>query len=147
AAAQEAISAYFQDEWEQMDEAMKTAFRESGSSPDQLKLRLKTLVSPWFRYFLNYDPAPTLQKVACPVLALNGEKDLQVPPKENLDAIAAALKAGGNKDFTVQELSGLNHLFQTAETGAPSEYAHIEETFAPSAMALISDWIRKEAAL
>ena len=147
AAAQEAISAYFQDEWEQMDEAMKTAFRESGSSPDQLKLRLKTLVSPWFRYFLNYDPAPTLQKVACPVLALNGEKDLQVPPKENLDAIAAALKTGGNKDFTVQELSGLNHLFQTAETGAPSEYAHIEETFAPSAMALISDWIRKEAAL
>lgn len=146
-AAQEAISAYYQKEWEQMDEALQAAFRENGSSPAQLKQRLKTLVSPWFRYLLRYDPVPTLQKVACPVLALNGEKDLQVPPKENLAAIAAALKAGGNKKYTVQELPGLNHLFQTAETGAPGEYATIEETFAPSALQLIADWIGKEAAL
>lgn len=147
AAAREAIIAYFQEEWDRMDDAMRDAFRESGTTPESMEMRVKSLLSPWFRYFLSYDPVPTLQKVACPVLALNGEKDLQVPPQENLDAIEAALKAGGNKDYTVQELPGLNHLFQTADTGAPEEYAKIEETFAPAALQVIADWIKKVAAL
>ena len=74
------------------------------------------------RYFLTYDPRPMLRKVKCPVLAINGEKDLQVPPKENLAAIASALNDGGNTHATVKELPGLNHLFQTCTTGALSEY-------------------------
>ena len=96
---------------------------------------------PWIRWFLAYDPLPVLKKVKCPVLALNGEKDLQVRPGPNLKGIAAALKAGGNKDVTVEELKGLNHLFQTCKTGALSEYGQIEETFAPEAMKKISKWI------
>ena len=90
----------------------------------------------------RYDPRPTLQKVKCPVLAINGEKDLQVPPKENLAAIEQALKAGGNSDFTLKELPDLNHLFQHAETGSLTEYSKIEETFAPEALQIIGDWIK-----
>jgi len=75
------------------------------------------------------------------VLAINGEKDLQVPPKQNLLVIRKALEEAGNKNFEVDELPGLNHLFQTAKTGAISEYADIEETMSPGAMEKIASWI------
>jgi fermentation-respiration switch protein FrsA (DUF1100 family) len=103
------------------------------------------VLSPWFRYFLTYDPRPTLARVKCPVLALNGENDLQVPGAENLREIEATLKAAGNKDVTVIRLPKLNHLFQTSETGLPGEYVKIEETFAPVALKTIGDWIMKHA--
>jgi len=97
------------------------------------------LSTPWFRFFLSYDPTPTLSQVQCPVLALNGALDLQVPPAEDLAAIKYAL--AGHRDVTVKELPGLNHLFQTAKTGAPGEYGQIEETMAPEALAVIGDWV------
>lgn len=109
------------------------------------EVQIQQLLSPWFRFFLTYDPRPTLMKVKCPVLAINGEKDLQVPPKENLRAIEEALRAGGNKDYTIKELPGLNHLFQTAETGALSEYAKIEETISATTSKVISQWILERA--
>ncbi|MCG2820576.1 MAG: alpha/beta fold hydrolase, partial [Candidatus Atribacteria bacterium] len=115
------------------------------SDPEEyLKAQLQNLLSPWSRFFLTYDPKPTLSKVKCPVLAINGEKDFQVPPKENLSAIEEALKAGDNKNFTIKELPDLNHLFQTAQTGLPSEYAKIEETISPNALKLIGDWILEQ---
>ena len=89
--------------------------QHSSYSEANLDAQIQALLSPWMRFFLTYDPKPTLMKVKCPVLAINGEKDLQVPPEENLRAIEDALKAGGNKDYTVKELPGLNHLFQTAQ--------------------------------
>ncbi len=100
--------------------------------------------SPWFRYFLIYDPLPALQKTRCPVLALDGSKDLQVPPAEDLAQIGQALKAGGNVNVTIKELPNLNHLFQTCRTGSPSEYAKITETMAPSALAIIGDWVAEQ---
>lgn len=106
--------------------------------------QVKQINSPWFRYFLTYDPRLALKKIRCPVLALGGEKDLQVCPKQNLPEIEFALRAGGNKDFTVKELSGLNHLFQTASTGVPFEYGKIEETISPTVLKLIADWILKK---
>ncbi len=109
-----------------------------------LEGQLKTLESPWFRYFLTFDPRPTLQKVKCPVLALVGEKDLQVPPKENLSEIEKALKKGGSTHVTVKELPGLNHLFQTCQTGSPSEYAQIEESVSPLALKEIADWVTEQ---
>lgn len=99
------------------------------------------LVTPWMRYFLSYDPIPALRKVACPVLAINGGKDLQVDPKQNLGPIEAALKAGGNTQVTTKVLPGLNHLFQHATTGAVNEYGQIEETLAPEAIQIVCDWI------
>jgi uncharacterized protein len=115
--------------------------KASGQPAASQEAMLQMLLSPWFRYFLTYDPRPTLRQVKCPVLAINGEHDLQVPPKENLQAIRQALQAGGNRDVTVKELPKLNHLFQTSRTGSPAEYAQIEETIAPTALRLIGDWI------
>jgi pimeloyl-ACP methyl ester carboxylesterase len=100
-----------------------------------------SLLSPWYRYFLEYDPAPSLEKVTCPVLALNGELDTQVPPKEDLAIIRARLAKTENKDVTVLELPRLNHLFQTGTTGSPNEYSLIEETIAPSVLELIGNWV------
>jgi len=111
------------------------------SSDQAIAQQVKQVLSPWFRYFLSYDPRPALMKLKQPVLAINGSKDVQVAPKENLAAIEAALKAGGNKDYVVKELPGLNHLFQTANTGGVSEYAKIEETISPSALKVMGDWI------
>ncbi len=99
--------------------------------------------TPWLRAFLTIDPADALRKVACPALAINGSKDRQVLPGPNLAGIRTALESGGNPHFEVQELPGLNHLFQTAETGWPREYGHIEETIAPAALDKISSWIGK----
>ena len=93
---------------------------------------------------LKFDVRPFLRKVRCPVLALNGGKDSQVPPKENLGGIERELKAGGNRDYTLRELPGLNHLFQTCSTGAFSEYVKIEETMSPLALQAVSDWIVAE---
>lgn len=108
----------------------------------QLDVQFKTFASGWFRFFLHYDPRTTLTKVKCPVLALNGELDLQVPPKENLAAIDKALKAGGNSDVTLKEMPKLNHLFQTCKTGNVDEYGQIEETIAPSVLECITEWIK-----
>jgi fermentation-respiration switch protein FrsA (DUF1100 family) len=108
-----------------------------------LNMQIKTLTSPWFEYFLKYNPLPMLEKVKCPVLAINGEKDLQVPPKQDLSAIESALKMGGNKNFETKMLPGLNHLFQTSATGAVSEYGAIEETISPLALETILNWLKK----
>ena len=126
------------------DKDLKAAL--AGSVPDaQIDMQLKVLTSPWFRDFVNYDPAIVLSKLTRPVLVLNGEKDLQVPPDQNLPAIRKALEGGGNKDFEIVELPGLNHLFQNAKTGALSEYSEIEETMSPAAMDKISSWVLKQS--
>ena len=111
--------------------------------PTTLKPQARMMTSPWFRFFLDYDPVPALKKARCPVLALNGDKDLQMAPKENLAQIQKALQEGGNNDFQTKELPGLNHLFQHALTGSPTEYGGIEETLAPEALDTVSDWILK----
>lgn len=112
-----------------------------------LSAQSKALNTPWFRFFLSYDPRTTLRQLKIPVLALNGELDLQVPPKQNLPEITKALTAAGNKHFHVVELPKLNHLFQTAKTGSPGEYTQIEETLAPIALQQLSDWITRQTGL
>ena len=106
--------------------------------------QVNEISSPWMKYFLKLDPAIALEKVKCPVLAINGEKDLQVPPRENLEAIKKALIKGGNEKVTTVELPNLNHLFQECETGSPKEYANIEQTFSPTALNIILDWIKAQ---
>ncbi len=127
------------DYYNTLSEREKT---EAGSS-DNLLRTLMIYTTPWWKFFIRYNPVPTLEKVKCPVLALDGSKDVQVPPEEDLAAIKSALEKGGNKNFEIHEIPGLNHLFQDAKTGAPSEYSQIEETFSPKALKLIGDWILK----
>ena len=98
-------------------------------------------LTPWMRYFLTFDPRPALEKIRIPVLALNGELDVQVDAEQNLTAIAAALDKGGNQDVTVHRLPKHNHLFQRAKTGLINEYAVIEETLSPKVLDLIRDWV------
>ena len=117
----------------------------AGDVPEaMIGLQIKQITSPWFRYFLTYDPATALRKVTCPVLVLNGALDKQVLPEQNLPPIRKALEESGNQHFEIDELSGLNHLFQTAKTGAPAEYAEIEETMSPVALDKIASWILKQ---
>lgn len=113
-----------------------------GKMPEaQIGMQVKTLTSPWFRYFLTYDPAAALRQVKCPVLVLNGSLDLQVPPAQNLHAIRKALNEAGNTHFEIVEVPGVNHLFQDAKTGSPAEYGQIEETMSPVVLAKIADWV------
>jgi len=139
--AEERLRQMFMEDWEKVSDEEK---EKIGDPEVYINAQLQSLLSPWLKFFLTYDPKPTLSKVKCPVLTINGEKDLQVPPKENLSAIEEALVAGGNKNFTVKELPGLNHLFQTAQTGVPSEYAKIEETISPVALKIVGDWILEQ---
>ena len=132
-------------------EKVKQLVKESGMDaalpPTALETQLRMLSSPWFRYFLVYDPLPTLQVLRTPTLALYGQKDLQVSPKFNLELTKKALTEAGNTDFDVRELPDLNHLFQHAYSGSPAEYEAIEETFAPEVLAMISDWILPRSGL
>jgi fermentation-respiration switch protein FrsA (DUF1100 family) len=147
AAVHRALYAVIVQEKDKDGAAVEKDVREkfAGQIPDaQLAAEATTLTTPWFRYFLAYDPATSLRKVKCPVLAINGSKDLQVPPEVDLAAIRKALEAAGNKHFVADEMEGLNHLFQTAKTGAPSEYAEIEETIAPVALEKIGSWLLKQ---
>ncbi|MFN8241548.1 MAG: alpha/beta fold hydrolase [Bacteroidales bacterium] len=114
---------------------------EREKSIAQLKAGFGAQTYTWFRFFLSADPATYWKKVRCPVLALNGDKDLQVAADINLPAIEKALSSSGNKAVKTIKLPGLNHLFQHCTTGLPAEYGQIEETFSPEALEIISGWI------
>lgn len=103
--------------------------------------QVQAWTSKWFYFLVTHDPRETLRKVRCPVLALNGDLDVQVVAQVNLPAIEQALREGGNPDVTIKELPGLNHLFQTAQTGNTGEYAFIEETMSPVALETMAAWI------
>ncbi len=116
---------------------------KDASESSIINRQLAQLTSPWMQNFIKHNPAPMLEKVKCPVLAIIGSKDMEVPAKENLPAIEKALKKSGNKKYTVNEMSGLNHLFQECKTGMPKEYSEIEQTISPVALETISNWIKK----
>ena len=107
----------------------------------------KYAVSPPMRMGLAFDPVPFINRIKCPVLALNGDKDVQVPATENLQGLTAAFKAAGNSRVVVKKLPNLNHLFQTVVPGGPTDYGQIEETFAPDALAEISDWLKAQVSV
>ena len=109
-----------------------------------ISMALNQVNNPWMRYFIKYDPVPVLKKVKCPVLALNGENDLQVPAKENLAAIKTTLQSGGNKKVTTVAFPKLNHLFQESKTGLPAEYSEIEQTISPAVLEKIAAWIHEQ---
>jgi len=102
------------------------------------------LLMPAFCEFFTLDPKTIFEQVKCPVLVLNGEKDLQVPPNKHLSAIGTALHEGGNLDYTIKKIPGLNHLLQKCRTGSPIEYEQIQETISPKALQIIKEWIFKQ---
>jgi fermentation-respiration switch protein FrsA (DUF1100 family) len=134
AKAQEAI-------YEALVQSLGAGASLSDSQKATLRAQAADYTTPWFRTFITLDPVPYLRKVRCPVLALNGELDLQVDPEQNLPIIERALREGGNKQITIRRLPNLNHLFQKAKTGLITEYAEIEETFNPDALEIIRKWL------
>jgi pimeloyl-ACP methyl ester carboxylesterase len=130
---------------EKLVELVKKTGLDVALPPTALETQLRMLTSPWFRFFLDYDPLPNLKSVNCPVLALYGQKDLQVSAKANLPLLQKALHDSMNTQAETRELTELNHLFQHAYTGTPAEYAAIEETFSPEALTLIVDWVQSRS--
>ncbi|MEI8273179.1 MAG: acyl-CoA thioester hydrolase/BAAT C-terminal domain-containing protein [Paludibacter sp.] len=107
-----------------------------------IERQVAQLTAPWMIHFIKYNPALILEKVKCPVLAINGSKDMQVPSNVNLPAIEKTLKKSGNKKVTIKEFVGLNHLFQDCKTGLPSEYSEIEQTMSPLALETMTNWLK-----
>ncbi len=99
--------------------------------------------SPWFGFFIDYDPKPALEQVLCPALFLFGELDTQVPAETNRVAIGDVLKKSGNNDYTLKTIPKANHGFQCAKTGSPSEYMNLEKKFVPGFLEFMSDWVIK----
>ncbi|MFB6230228.1 MAG: alpha/beta hydrolase family protein [Salinibacter sp.] len=126
-------------------EKLRPILRKQGATAKQIQSQIEEVTSPWLRYFVQHDPAPALRQVNVPVLALYGSKDLQVPPGQNAGPMREALRQSPSDDATVRVLEGLNHLFQPAETGLPSQYAQIDTTMAPRALNTVSEWIREQA--
>lgn len=114
---------------------------DSAAVPGLAAAGIQQVLSPWYRAFIAHDPRPDLRRTRCPVLAMNGSLDVQVPPAQNLRAVAQALRDGGNRDARTLEMPGLNHLFQTAKTGLMAEYGTIDETFAPAALDTLTAWL------
>ncbi len=108
-----------------------------------IKEQIESMSGKWYKYFLAFDPTPYLQKTTAKVLAINGSKDVQVFPTENLNGIEAALKKSKSASYTTVEVPGLNHLFQTCKTCKTGEYAELEETFSPEALQLMLNWLEK----
>jgi len=121
----------------------KEDLEEIGDIDLEIENQIKTVTTPWFRYFLNFKPSKYLSQVTVPVLAVNGSLDLQVLPDSNLTGIEENLKIAGNGNYTLKVFEGLNHLFQVSldGTGSPNEYGSIEETFNVEAMTYITDWV------
>ncbi len=141
-ASTDQLTAALRQQATQEMEALPDAERSTISDTNQyINGQIGTYLDPWFRYFATFDPADYLLKTKVPVLALNGSLDLQVTATENLGAIQRVLAKAGNKQVTVRELAGLNHLFQPTKTGRPSEYANIETTFDEATMREIGKWI------
>ena len=111
-----------------------------------LQAQVRTMSTPWFREFLDFDPMPLLQQLKGPVLAINGDRDLQVDASDSVPLLRQAYEKSGNKDFMVIEIEGVNHLFQKAQSGAPALYGAIEETIAPEVLNAITRWLDRQFA-
>lgn len=120
---------------------------EQLKAPDaarQISAQVATMTSPWYLHFMRYDPTADLRRVKCPVLALNGERDIQVDAAMNLTAIRQHIGEGGNKRVTTKAYPGLNHLFQTCKHGTVEEYGQLEETISPAVLEDMLAWIRQQ---
>ncbi len=109
--------------------------------PQSPEEQIRLFTSPWYRYQIDYDPAPVLQQLKCPFLALHGDIDPFVLPDKNLEAIAQNLRKGGNEQYAIIKLKSINHVFQDATSGSPLEYNKNETSFSPRALKLILHWL------
>ena len=128
-----------------IDDVMKTIpenMRDNENAKTRVNAELDVMTSPWYIYYMKYDPINDLKNIKCPVFAINGEKDIQVPANLSLPAIEKAIKSNGNQNVKTKNYPGLNHLFQHCKTCKVDEYGDIEETISPEVLKDIKDWLR-----
>jgi pimeloyl-ACP methyl ester carboxylesterase len=136
------MTALLKNQWASMSEPSEKEMKEEDNAANaHVDCALSLYQSPWFRFFIDYDPKPALEQVMCPALFLFGELDTQVPAEINRVAIWDVLKQSGNDDYTLKMIPKANHMFQRANTGSPSEYMSLEKEFAPGILELMSDWL------
>ena len=109
----------------------------------RVDIQMNAVRTPWFAFFISHDPAQDLAGIRCPLLALFGELDQQVPPSLHMQPMSSALSKGRNPDVTLHTFTGSNHLFQKAITGNPAEYAGLEKEFAPGVLDYLTAWMKK----
>lgn len=112
-----------------------------GVPEDQIEKQISSIMLPWFRFFVQYDPGNVLSRTVIPVLALNGSLDLQIIAEENIPSIRDHLESAGNQYVTTKIYQGLNHLFQPAETGMVDEYGTTQITIDPEVLDDVTQWI------
>lgn len=139
----EKIEQYFASWKNAVSPQIQAALNIQDVTPAEYAKAVALELKPWLKYFLITDPSLFWDKVKCPVLALNGEKDIQVYAAQNIPAIEAALAKAGNKSVTTKIFPGLNHLFQHCTRCTVEEYGKIAETFSPEALAAMADWLHK----
>ena len=118
---------------------------DNSDLPEALKRNYQAVMAqlqtPYLSRFLAVDVRPLLPQIICPVLALNGTKDIQVNYETNLEALRNGLN--GTTSATIKSIEGTNHIFQTCSTGRVEEYKDIEETISPDVLSAIIAWISK----
>lgn len=102
---------------------------------EQLMASAAQMSTPYYRQMLRYDPIPDIEKVKCPWLALNGDRDVQVLCA-NLDTIATHAPQADTVTMV-----GHNHLFQHSTTGMPDEYASLHEDISIETLNTIISWL------
>ncbi|MCP4613384.1 MAG: alpha/beta hydrolase [Planctomycetes bacterium] len=138
------ITTMLKNQWASMSQNSEKETKEDDEAVDaHVDCALSLYKSPWFRFFIDYDPKPALEQVICPALFLFGELDTQIPAEINRMAIWDALKQSGNDDYTLKTIPKANHGFQSANTGSPSEYMSLEKKFVPGFLELMLDWVLK----
>ncbi|MFC3095389.1 alpha/beta hydrolase family protein [Alteromonas sediminis] len=128
--------------WQSFPDSIKSEIKAIGGgklSP----ARIQQLSSNWMKYFLLHNPQVYLKELTIPVLAIHGAKDTQMDMEMNLSKIRAALQEQPHPLTKVEEISGVNHLFQRANSGLMSEYSQIEETMSPEVLDLVGNWVLK----
>jgi dipeptidyl aminopeptidase/acylaminoacyl peptidase len=123
--------------------AATTGIRDETGKQNFINEFSRTVGAPWFRYFFRYNPDQYVRKIKAKVLALNGDKDVQVISSPNLAALRHSLQNSGAKTFDIVEFKGLNHLFQHCTRCTVDEYGALEETIAPEVLETIGNWLKK----
>jgi pimeloyl-ACP methyl ester carboxylesterase len=144
-AAEKQLQAEVAEQVAQLPESQRARMSEIGQQ--QIKGQIAAVRQPWFRFFLTYDPLPALEKLKCPVLALFGELDLQVPTADNKAAMEKVFAKARNRDVTIKVLPQANHLYQVAKTGDPAEYTTLKKEFVPELLPLLTTWIQERGGL
>ena len=137
----ELIDLFISDYDSLSEETRKSITDKNVYAKDRAEGTIKSFSMPWMKYFLAYDPKDALVKVSCPVLALFGELDLQVPPSQSEQPMRDALSKSSSKDITFKIFPKANHLFQSATNGSPNEYGTLPKEFVDGFLDYISGWI------